>query len=110
MHRVVTKCPDVLMVDHIHGKKTRNDNRKSNLRICTNQQNNFNKGLRKDNTSGITGVSWNKRDKVWVVTMRLNGKNRHLGQSTNFNEAIKIRKSAEEKYFGEFSYDNSINK
>ena len=107
MHRVVTQCPDMLMVDHIHGKETRNDNRKSNLRICTNQQNNFNKGLRKDNTSGITGVSWNKRDKVWVVTMRLNGKSRHLGQFTNFNEAIKIRKLAEEKYFGEFSYDNS---
>jgi hypothetical protein len=31
----------------------------------------------------------------------------HLGYFDNFEDAIKVRKEAEEKYFGEFSYDNS---
>jgi hypothetical protein len=107
LHRIVTNCPDDLVTDHIHGKETRYDNRKSNLRIVTKQQNGMNSSLSKNNTSGVTGVVWNKRENAWQAAIRVYYKKIHLGYFTKFDDAVKARKEAEEKYFGEYSYDNS---
>lgn len=106
-HRIITDCPDGLLPDHIHGKDTRYDNRKSNLRICTKQENCMNSALYENNTSGVTGVTWHKRDMVWQARIKVNYKYIHLGYFDNFEDAVKARKDAEEKYFGEYSYDNS---
>lgn len=91
------------LVDHIGGETSRNDNRKTNLRIVTQQQNAMNRQLRKDNTSGYTGVSWDKSSKRWVSYIG----NTRLGSYATIEEAIEVRKQAEHKYFGEYSYDNS---
>ena len=107
LHRIVTDCPDGFVPDHIHGKETRYDNRKSNLRIVTRQQNGMNSALSKNNTSGVTGVTWHKRDRVWQARIKVGYKYIHLGYFDRFENAVKARKKAEEKYFGEFSYDNS---
>lgn len=107
LHRIVTDCSDDLLPDHIYGKNTRYDNRKSNLRICTNQENCMNSALYENNTSGVTGVTWHKRDMVWQVRIKVNYKYIHLGYFDNFDDAVKARKEAEEKYFGKYSYDNS---
>lgn len=104
MHRLL--FPDSSYVDHI--KHNKYDNRKSQLRPCTNQQNNMNKGLQKNNTSGITGVYWDKRLNKWIAQMLINKKHIHLGCFNELEDAIKARKEAEEKYFGQFSYDNSM--
>lgn len=103
-HRVL--FPDSATVDHI----THNtyDNRKCNLRVATQSQNNINRGIMKNNTSGVTGVYWQKNDRRWVARIRINKKLIHLGCFINFKDAVKARKDAEEKYFGEFSYDNSM--
>lgn len=106
-HRIVTDCPDGLMPDHIHGKNTRHDNRKLNLRIVTNQQNGMNSSLSENNTSGVTGVKWHSRDNIWESCITVNYKRIYLGRYNKFADAVKARKEAEEKYFGEFSYDNS---
>ena len=95
-------------VDHIHHKKY--DNRKSELRIVTRSQNNMNHGLRNDNTSGVTGVAWNKTNNKWMAYITVNSNTIHLGYFDRFKDAVKTRKEAEEKYFGEFSYGNSMNK
>ena len=108
LHRIVTNCPINLMPDHIHGHKTRHDNRKSNLRICTNRENTRNKRIQRNNTSGITGVHFDNTFNKWKPQIRVDGKSVPLGYCTNFEDAIKIRKEAEDKYFGEFSYDNSM--
>lgn len=108
-HRVVTDCPSGLIPDHIHGKLTRYDNRKSNLRIVTSKENCMNATLSKNNTSGITGVTWHKRDNVWQARIKINYKYIHLGYFDKFEDAVRVRKEAEKKYFGEFSYDNSQN-
>lgn len=93
-------------VDHInHNLK---DNRKSNLRPVTNSQNQMNAKLRTNNTSGVTGVYWNSKNKKWVANIALNKKRIQLGSFENFEDAVKARKEAEEKYFGEYSYDNSM--
>ena len=52
-------------IDHINGNKI--DNRIENLRSASYSQNNSNIGLRKNNTSGIKGVSWNKSKKCWHI-------------------------------------------
>lgn len=93
-------------VDHIHGEKTRNDNRKSNLRIATKQQNLMNKKIYKNNTSGYTGVRLNKNNR-WDASITINKNTIYLGSFNTKEDAAKARKEAEEKYFGEWSYDNS---
>lgn len=100
--------PDANQVDHIKHQKF--DNRKNSLRVVSNQHNCMNKGLYKNNTSGVTGVSWHKRDKVWQARIKVNYKYICLGRFKNFDDAVQARKEAEEKYFGEYSYDNSIKK
>lgn len=63
----------VEMLDHINGDQL--DNRIENLRAATNSQNQRNQKLRKDSTSGIKGVSWNKKENKWVGQVWKNGKN-----------------------------------
>ena len=106
MHKVVVYCVDDFVIDHInHNLK---DNRKCNLRIVTRSQNQMNAKLRVNNTSGITGVSWHKGINKWIAYININKKRVSLGAFDIFEDAVKARKDGEEKYFGEFSYDNSI--
>ena len=111
MHRLVMGLPEEIYdIDHIHGNCSKNDNRKTNLRIATRSQNIANKGLMSSNTSGVTGVTWNKNKEKWEANISTNCKRIYLGSYSNFEDAVKARKQAEEKYFGEFSYDNSVSK
>ena len=106
MHRIIMNVKNNEYIDHINGNKL--DNRKQNLRICTNQENNFNKGLYSHNTSGVSGVSWDKSRNKWEASIKINRKKIHLGRFENFNEAVNKRKEAEEVYFGEFAYKQNI--
>lgn len=107
LHRYIMNCPDNMDVDHIHGCLTRNDNRKENLRIVTRSQNLMNTRLKKTNTSGVTGVNWHKASQKWRARITVGEKEIYLGIFDNFEDAVKVRKEAEEKYFGEYSYGNS---
>lgn len=44
----------------------------------------------------------------WRAMVTIDYKGIIIGYSPDFNEAVIMRKQAEEKYFGEYSYDNSI--
>lgn len=103
-HKVI--CPDSEIIDH--KDHCTFNNRKYNLRYANKQQNNMNKSLQSNNTSGVTGVAWNKRRNKWVARIKVNKCDIHLGYFNNFNNAVQARKIAENKYFGEFSYDNSV--
>lgn len=109
LHRFIMNAPDDMLVDHIHGEETRNDNRKSNLRIGTNSQNQMNKNLHPEDASYVAGVRWSNKDKKWISFIGLNNKHIYLGSFNNKEDAIKVRKEAEDKYFGEWSYNNSQN-
>ena len=81
------------------------DNRKKNLRITTNQENCFNHRTHKNNTSGHSGISFRKDTNKWRVRLWINnGQCVNLGSFTEYDEALKVRKEAEEKYFGDFRY------
>ena len=105
-HRLVLGISDEnIAVDHINHNKS--DNRKNNLRFVTDSQNSMNRCISSHNTSGITGV--NKCNGKWTARIGVNTKRIFLGNYDNFFEAVKARKEAEEKYYKEYSYDNSIN-
>lgn len=104
MHNLI--LPDIKRVDHIKTER-KFDNRKLNLREVTASQNGMNSKLSKNNTSGVTGVSWNKTKNKWNSYIMINYKKKSLGYYDNFENAVKARKEAEEKYCGEHSYDNS---
>ena len=60
LHRVILGAPKDMCVDHINGNTL--DNRKNNLRICTNRENTSNRTkLGTNNTSGILGVRFDDR-------------------------------------------------
>jgi len=99
-HLIIGKPNPPMYVDHINGDKL--DNRKLNLRLCTNSQNAMNRKLQNNNTSGSVGVSWSKSVQKWCAYIKINQKRIHLGVFDDINEAIKVRKNAEILYFKEF--------
>lgn len=100
LHRFIMNCPKDMEVDHINHNGL--DNRKENLRIVTHKQNKFNNPILSTNTSGVTGVSWSKQKNKWRAYITIDDKQKSLGYYFNKEDAIKARKEAEEKYFGEF--------
>lgn len=107
MHRLIMDVKDKkLDIDHINHNTL--DNRKNNLRIVTRSQNSMNKKLANNSTSGITGVCFDKRKEKWRAYIKINGKQNELGYYNDFQDAVNARKNAEEECFGEYSYDNSI--
>lgn len=103
LHRIVTNVKDGEMIDHInHDTK---DNRKNNLRICNSSKNQMNKKLQINNKSGKTGVFWDKQRNAWKSQISVNKERINLGWYDVFEDAVKIRIEAEEKYFKEFKYN-----
>lgn len=96
MHRLLV--PGFQSVDHINHDGL--DNRKSNLRGCTNAENNRNKRTNFNPKSGAVGVR-KVRDRYFARIM-VNKKEMSLGGYPTLEEAISARKEAELKYFGEF--------
>lgn len=102
-------CNDLsINIDHINNNPC--DNRKCNLRLATRSTNEMNKRIRINNASGVTGVTWGKCINKWIAQITVNSKTFYLGSFVSKEDAIKARKEAEEKYFGEYSYDNSQKK
>lgn len=77
-------------IDHINRNKL--DNRLENLREASKELNARNKGLRKTNKSGVTGVHWSKRYGKWVAKISALGKNYTIGRYDHFYDAVKARK------------------
>ena len=88
-------------IDHING--IRNDNRISNLREASREENGRNRPLSKNNSSGINGVVFNKRLNKWQAQIFRSGKNYHLGTYISIDDAIAARAKATQQYHGEFA-------
>ena len=89
-------------VDHINGD--RSDNRWVNLRLASRTQNNFNSGLRRNNSSGKRGVHWNPTLQKWRATGRLVGKNVHLGCFDSLEEAATTAEAWRQEHHGDFYF------
>ncbi len=80
-------------LDHINQIKA--DNRIVNLREADNSLNQRNTGVRKDNTSGLSGVNWDIAHCLWIARIMIEGKRVYLGGFKSLFEAAAIRKSTE---------------
>ncbi len=83
-------------LDHINQDKA--DNRIANLREIKHIDNARNYTLRKDSTSGVNGVCYHKRYNAWRARIKVDYKCIHLGMFQTFEEAVKARYEAEQKY------------
>ena len=105
MHRLIMNCPRNIQIDHIDHDGL--NNRKSNLRFATNQQNNFNrKGY--DTSSKYKGVTWRTKLKKWEAQIQTKGKSKYLGYYANENDAARAYNKMAVQVFGEYAYVNAI--
>jgi len=100
-HRVIYKLyhgdfEESKQIDHIDRCKV--NNRIQNLRAVSHRDNNLNKVLNKNNTSGTRGVCYCKQTNKWQAQIKVYGKNKDLGRFENILEAIKARGDAERRY------------
>lgn len=104
VHRIVWLyvygCFPSKMVDHING--IRDDNRITNLRSVDAAQNQWNRGVAKNNTSGIHGVIYRPRP-PWCARITVHGKRIIIGWFNTREEAMVAFEKARAEFFGEFA-------
>jgi hypothetical protein len=83
-------------IDHING--VRDDNRIGNLRVVTQQDNLRNANMKRNNTSGITGVVLSKPRGKWLARICVGYRRIHIGYFDTLEEAAAARKEASAKY------------
>lgn len=106
MHRQIMNPPVNMQIDHINGNSL--DNRKNNLRICTNAQNTKNRKASKNNTSGYKRVHWDKHTNKWIAGITINRKTKYLGCFNVKEDAAKAYNEAAIKHYKEFAVLNEI--
>lgn len=84
------------VVDHKNGK--RSDNRIKNLRSCSRKANQRNQKIHSSNTSGHTGVYWNRFTNKWVAQIGANDRTHYLGSFDEKHDAITKRREAERRF------------
>lgn len=88
-------------VDHIDNNKL--NNHVSNLRWATVQENQRNKQIQSNNTSGIKGVSWDPINKNWRARICIDRITVNLGSYNTIEEAILARQIRANQAFGIFT-------
>jgi hypothetical protein len=101
MARAILRAGKGQVVDHINGDTL--DNRRQNLRLCTNRENVINSKIRSDNTSGYRGVHWCTQKAKWKAQINVHGKLIHLGFYTDKESAAMMYNAAAIEHFGEYA-------
>ncbi len=111
MHQFLIKQPKGMQIDHIDDNGL--NNQKSNLRICTNQENHMKtkiqrtaKGILKSSRfKGVSSVSDGDR---WRARIHYNGKENFLGRYDSEIDAAIAYNNAAKEMFGEFARLNNV--
>lgn len=108
MHRFLMAPPSGVMVDHLNGDKL--DNRRSNLRVCSNSQNQANRQVFRG-VSPFKGVVWQKRKNdtgAWKAQIVVRGEVKYLGVFDTDVAAAAAYNDAATAHFGEFAFLNDL--
>jgi hypothetical protein len=84
------------------------DNRRDNLRRCSNNQNMQNKRRYRNNTSGYKGVCWHVRIGKWQARVGFHGHKIHLGYFSLLEDAARAYNVGAQQAFGEYAYLNEV--
>lgn len=98
LHRLIMGRPEGKVVDHISQDTL--DNRRSNLRVCSNADNLRNGRTRPNNTSGYKGVWWAEREQRWIAEIKVGYKKINIYGFKNFADALGARVALENEYWG----------
>jgi len=101
LHRFILNAGQGDFVDHINGDTL--DNRKANLRICTNAENIRNSRKYSTNASGFKGVSYIAWRNKWASKITFNYKKHFLGYYDTKEEAFEAYKAKAKEFFGEYA-------
>jgi hypothetical protein len=102
MHRLILGIIDTPQIcDHIDGNGI--NNTRSNLRLCSSQQNSLNRRKRSDNSTGFKGVRFRKSRNKFIAVISFAGKQRMIGSFNTPEEAHAAYCAAAVKYHGEFA-------
>lgn len=101
MHRVILDAPHDMQVDHINGDGL--DNRRSNLRLCTNAENQHNRRKFKNTASKYKGLAFFSGPKMWGALIKIAGHKQWLGYFATEAEAAQAYDTAAIAQFGEFA-------
>ncbi len=85
MHRLLIRPSGNKQIDHINGNRL--DNRRSNLRLCTLQQNQWNRRVAGNRAGRKKGVTLDKRTGTWRCRLQHDGKMMSLGYYKSEDEA-----------------------
>jgi len=88
-------------LDHIDGNKL--NNCIENLRETTKSQNQLNKGLMKNNVSGVKNVHWCKNSNKWRVLISVNGKQKDFGRFKDLEVAKETAITLRKQHHGDFA-------
>lgn len=88
-------------IDHMDGNPL--NNALTNLRLATNQQNQFNRGVGRANASGFKGVCWDKPKNRWRAQLCYNGKSVFLGHHDTPEAAASAYAEGAKRYAREFA-------
>jgi hypothetical protein len=88
--------------DHVDSGQTL-DNRRSNIRIATSQQNGMNSRIQKNSSTGFKGVSYRKDSKMYRARIMVDGKSISLGGDKQATKAHELYAAAAKRLHGEFA-------
>lgn len=100
MHRLIMRVWDGRQVDHKSGDTL--DNRRDNLRVATNENNQANR-ISLVGTSPYKGVSWNKQKRKWRASIYRGGRAIFLGYFESEMEAALAYDAVARRMDGEFA-------
>jgi hypothetical protein len=103
MHRLILDARPGQMVDHVNGNGL--DNRRANLRLCSNAENKRNGAVRADSGSCYRGVHCRANGK-WRAHIGMAGKRIWLGTFDTPEAAAHAYDRAALRLFGEFARPN----
>lgn len=88
-------------IDHIDRNSL--NNKIENLRQATNAENQKNSKVKVTSTSGIKNVRWEKRRSRWLVRLKVNGQEKHIGYFKDVEIAKTKALEARKLYYGDFA-------